>query len=183
MHLLASRQEDQFRDLQAAMITRLTDIMRNQISTLPRWPDSFERTLEQLRVDVIASSKSRFQQPEKSSLRVVQPKSASLSGDDTLSFADKYAEECATRLAESEEQRWKSLVFEVMDDREDQIAEAELKTFDWILQPPQRQQRAWSSFIDWRESGSSFYWISGKAGSGKSTMMKYLNTHDRVNAA
>ena len=99
------------------------------------------------------------------------------------SFANRYATDCAAKLAELEEERWKSLSFQVMDDREDQIAEAELKTFEWILQPPQEKQRKGSSFVEWLETGGSIYWISGKAGSGKSTMMKYLNNHHRVHQA
>lgn len=30
------------------------------------------------------------------------------------------------------------------------------------------------SIAEWLESGSGVYWISGKAGSGKSTLMKHL---------
>lgn len=83
-----------------------------------------------------------------------------------VSFADDYAEYCATKLAETEKDRWKSLAYEVMDDREDQIAEAEMKTFEWILQAPRGSQLPWSDFMQWLEAGESMYWIRGKAGSG-----------------
>ncbi|KAI4909648.1 hypothetical protein J4E90_008347 [Alternaria incomplexa] len=39
---------------------------------------------------------------------------------------------------------------------------------------PPKQDRRWSDFAEWLRSGHSLYWISGKAGSGKSTLMKYI---------
>jgi len=32
----------------------------------------------------------------------------------------------------------------------------------------------WSNFVSWLQSNSTLYWVTGKAGSGKSTLMKYL---------
>ncbi|KAH7166528.1 hypothetical protein EDB81DRAFT_853152 [Dactylonectria macrodidyma] len=58
--------------------------------------------------------------------------------------------------------------------REDDIADAYRKTFEWIFYDPKVEQNNWSSFIDWLQSDSSLYWITGKAGSGKSTLMKYI---------
>jgi hypothetical protein len=55
---------------------------------------------------------------------------------DQDSFVDEYTEEYAAKLAEMEEDQWKSLSFPVMYDREDQIADAELRTFDWIIEKP-----------------------------------------------
>jgi hypothetical protein len=164
------------------VVSELTTIIQSQIATLPQWPASIEQTLKQLRADVIANAvsataASSSKQPEKSAIRTVErPTTASIPDP----FANQYAAECATKLAEVEKERWKSLAFQVMDDREDQIAVAELKTFDWILRPPLSFQRPWSSFIEWLENGDSIYWISGKAGSGKSTMMKYLKSHPTV---
>jgi ABC-type thiamine transport system ATPase subunit len=53
-----------------------------------------------------------------------------------------------------------------MDNREERILEAHEKTFRWIFKD--------SPFKHWLESktGSNLFWISGKAGSGKSTLMK-----------
>jgi len=46
-------------------------------------------------------------------------------------------------------------------------------TYEWIFKAPE-QDRRWSDFAAWLRSGHSLYWISGKAGSGKSTLMKYI---------
>lgn len=43
--------------------------------------------------------------------------------------------------------------------------------------------RLWDDFHEWLLSESDIYWISGKAGSGKSTLVKFLATNDRTRAA
>ncbi|CAO2649187.1 Nn.00g101360.m01.CDS01 [Neocucurbitaria sp. VM-36] len=180
--LLASRQKDQFQELQSAMITSLTEVIHEQISVLPKWPHLLEELQQRLRDESMAASASRFNQPKKSAFR---KRANDTTGLDyvNLPFEVDYAVDCAFELAEFEETQWRSLWFPVMDDREDQIAVAELKTFDWVLQPPQSRKRTWNSFIEWLEEQGAIYWISGKAGSGKSTMMKYLNSHNMVKKA
>jgi len=37
----------------------------------------------------------------------------------------------------------------------------------------------WDDFRVWLMSGQGLYWINGKAGSGKSTLMDYVNRHGR----
>lgn len=41
----------------------------------------------------------------------------------------------------------------------------------------------WDSFIDWLKSGSSIFWCSGKPGSGKSTLMRYIISDPRTKSA
>ena len=73
-----------------------------------------------------------------------------------------------------------SLQFSDIRDRKDRIAEAYGETFLWIYHGPQAEHRPWASFIDWLESDSNLYWITGKAGSGKSTLMKYIYDDERT---
>lgn len=67
-----------------------------------------------------------------------------------------------------------SLVFEERTWRQEAIKEAHTRTFDWMLTDPQ------SDFCTWTQSGGSVFWVAGKAGSGKSTLMKYINEHPRT---
>lgn len=66
------------------------------------------------------------------------------------------------------------LFFRRISDRFEGIAEAYNRTFQWIYQDPISSDKPWDNFRDWLEQKSGCYWISGKARSGKSTLMKYL---------
>jgi hypothetical protein len=63
--------------------------------------------------------------------------------------------------------------FRMIDDRRDSVKEAHIRTLDWTLRPPD-SIASWSDMSKWFLSGSGIYWVCGKAGSGKSTLMKYL---------
>ncbi|KAF4965154.1 hypothetical protein FSARC_7021 [Fusarium sarcochroum] len=72
-----------------------------------------------------------------------------------------------------------SLRFDAIDNREEAITKTFDCTFQWVFDrdPQVSPQGAsmWSSFPDWLEGDSGLpYWITGKPGSGKSTMMKFI---------
>ncbi|EFX03145.1 hypothetical protein CMQ_3074 [Grosmannia clavigera kw1407] len=95
------------------------------------------------------------------------------------------------------------LKFEGMHDRHDMVAEAHEKTFRWIFnvegdgnqdmqgysaKTPYRQddatkeeaelkEEARERFLQWLSSGSGIFHISGKMGSGKSTLVNFLSDH------
>lgn len=71
------------------------------------------------------------------------------------------------------------LYFHRQDDRFEDIAEAHQKTFTWVFEN-QQPSRNRSEFLKWLQQDSGTYWISGKAGSGKSTLMKYLAQNPRL---
>lgn len=68
-----------------------------------------------------------------------------------------------------------SLQFGFMRMRHSIIKDATPKTFQWIYRH--------SAFLNWLHSQSGTYWISGKAGSGKSTLMKFLCDHAEIKKA
>lgn len=72
------------------------------------------------------------------------------------------------------------LRFPNIRDQQDRIPEAFQRTFGWIFQDDERQNREWSSFPDWLERGVGTYWITGKPGAGKSTLMKLLYADART---
>jgi hypothetical protein len=43
-----------------------------------------------------------------------------------------------------------------------------------------RRSQPWSSFVDWLEHGEGIYWVSGKPGSGKTTLMNYITSENRT---
>ncbi|KAN0093480.1 hypothetical protein V8E51_016664 [Hyaloscypha variabilis] len=68
----------------------------------------------------------------------------------------------------------RSLGYSEMQDRHRRIAEAHEQTFRWIFAKSKKEDIPWSPFTDWLQSGNGVYWINGKAGSGKSTLMRYV---------
>lgn len=59
------------------------------------------------------------------------------------------------------------------------MAEAHRQTLQWVLQPSDTEQ-PWDNLPEWLKNGSDIYWVRGKPGSGKSTLMKFLYQHSQV---
>ena len=73
-----------------------------------------------------------------------------------------------------------SLWYPSISDREDSIRDAYAKTFDWLYHDPKSTGKPWDSFVDFLQGDTGSYWITGKPGSGKSTLMKYLRNDTRT---
>ncbi|KAF5606220.1 ankyrin repeat-containing protein [Fusarium subglutinans] len=73
-----------------------------------------------------------------------------------------------SQLGELEQECLRCLYFDSLESREESIGPPLAGTFSWI----------WNSerckFVDWLKSGSGPYWITGRALSGKSTLLKYI---------
>ncbi|KAE8446926.1 hypothetical protein EG329_011557 [Mollisiaceae sp. DMI_Dod_QoI] len=61
-----------------------------------------------------------------------------------------------------------------MNERVGEVKTAYTHTFDWAFTNPK------TGFLDWLHSNKSLFWITGKPGSGKSTLMKYLLNDSRT---
>ncbi|KAL9573479.1 hypothetical protein ACKAV7_002023 [Fusarium commune] len=64
--------------------------------------------------------------------------------------------------------------------RRNQIHPSYNDTFCWILEDNDIRWESDKSFVTWLASDCQIYWISGKPGSGKSTLIKYLVDHPKV---
>ncbi|KAL8902193.1 MAG: hypothetical protein Q9207_004846 [Kuettlingeria erythrocarpa] len=81
------------------------------------------------------------------------------------------------------EQFLESLFFPEIVSRNQQIPEAFEGTCCWVFASSDDQDsktRPWSNFRNWLETERGVYWISGKPGSGKSALMKYIVNEDRT---
>jgi hypothetical protein len=88
----------------------------------------------------------------------------------------------------------RQLIFPAMHNREDSIHDAVEGTFEWILDADQSEEsaeveqdaqsdlqaRTRELYINWLREGHGIFHISGKAGSGKSTLMRLLASHPRT---
>ncbi|OCL06397.1 hypothetical protein AOQ84DRAFT_390221 [Glonium stellatum] len=72
------------------------------------------------------------------------------------------------------------LQFHGMDDRHLRISDAHKKTFEWIYDPPSTNAKPWANFKQWLECESNFYWVTGKPGAGKSTLVKHIYKDQRT---
>ena len=91
-----------------------------------------------------------------------------------------------TRQRELDEYRaqvLKSLWYAEIHTREESIADAHKTTFEWIFDDSGKGVRPWHNFVQWLESGSGIYWIQGKAGSGKSTLVSLLFQDERTKSS
>ncbi|RYP70451.1 hypothetical protein DL771_005492 [Monosporascus sp. 5C6A] len=81
----------------------------------------------------------------------------------------------------------RSLFFDSMGHREEQIPQRYAETFEWIFKEPRQASDGhplWHNFPAWLEGGSSeIYWITGKPGAGKSTLIKFVAHDERFRGA
>ncbi|KAK0613207.1 hypothetical protein B0T14DRAFT_275323 [Immersiella caudata] len=70
-----------------------------------------------------------------------------------------------------------ALLFRGMSDRREAISTSHNRTFSWIWDQQLPGQYPWDDLADWLRHGRGCYWLFGKPGSGKSTLMKYLESH------
>lgn len=77
-----------------------------------------------------------------------------------------------------------SLRYPEIYSRQERVAEAHKATFQWVYEPDGFQNSAprWYNIVHWLEKDSGIYWINGKAGSGKSTLMNFIHQNDRTSA-
>ncbi|RYP38019.1 hypothetical protein DL766_001201 [Monosporascus sp. MC13-8B] len=59
---------------------------------------------------------------------------------------------------------------------EDEVSDDELSDDGWS----NCRHVSWDSFIEWLKSDNDIYWIRGKAGSGKSTLVKFILSNPRT---
>ena len=90
----------------------------------------------------------------------------------------KLADQAQT--AEQEQRILDSLVFKSIKVRYSKIPTAHTNTFEWIFDDKASSSAKVVPFKKWLQSGSGVFWIAGKAGSGKSTLMKHLYDHQKV---
>ncbi|OAL22982.1 hypothetical protein AYO22_06890 [Fonsecaea multimorphosa] len=76
-----------------------------------------------------------------------------------------------------------NLYFQELNHRQDTIADAHAETFEWIFDSTSHIERPWNDFLAWTQDDDPLYWVLGKAGSGKSTLMNFLVQDARTRTA
>lgn len=102
---------------------------------------------------------------------------------------DRLVDRTAVQADDQSRHRFlQSLKYPDFNARRNQVLEAYSDTWNWIF-PGKVEELSdyaflsaikWDSFSDWLSSSDSIYWISGKPGSGKTTLFKYILEDQRT---
>ncbi|KAL8834112.1 MAG: hypothetical protein Q9170_003915 [Blastenia crenularia] len=82
----------------------------------------------------------------------------------------------------------KSLKFSNISERRTRIRDAHPNTFEWLFDETITKDTVSGAeriipLLEWLKTKNGVYWLSGKAGSGKSTLMKFLDGHWKTESA
>ncbi|KAF4953660.1 hypothetical protein FSARC_12345 [Fusarium sarcochroum] len=91
------------------------------------------------------------------------------SNDHMQAFIESVMEVRSTKkIVKTENAIIKTLRYDSWHIRQESICEAHRKTFKWAFE---------SKVASWLDSGDGIFWVSGKPGSGKSTLIKFIAGH------
>jgi hypothetical protein len=192
--------------LQQGKLERLSKIASQQISAIIRWvmrrvdrdrhldTDSWQRTrTEQMRrtIEARGTDSRRIRPENESRIDSLSQELASLHlllqkgsnnhdpGSRTAILSQRDVIEMRSilrQLTQAEDDMIAdkivaSLNYDSRPVRHDSVPQAHKDTFRWAFE---------SQLAEWFRSGSSTFWISGKPGSGKSTFMKFISSHQQT---
>ncbi|CAM1500670.1 Fc.00g098320.m01.CDS01 [Cosmosporella sp. VM-42] len=67
--------------------------------------------------------------------------------------------------------------------RHEKITDAHEKTFGWVFHPSGGNDQMQGQLLNWLSGNNGIFWVSGKPGSGKSTLMKFIAEHSETRIA
>ncbi|KAG6356196.1 hypothetical protein INS49_015583 [Diaporthe citri] len=85
----------------------------------------------------------------------------------------------AERTVSLDQQFLKNLAFDQLEERHMSIIKAHEDTLEWIFDPATDSTDG-RKLLQWLKLGKGIFWVSGKAGSGKSTLMKFVAGHEKT---
>lgn len=88
---------------------------------------------------------------------------------------DAILDDIERRGIQKRESILQTLNFNQLHERELAVGEAHEGTATWIFDETKP-----TKFVTWLQKSNGMYWITGKAGSGKSTLMKFLTDHPKT---
>ena len=157
----------------------------SQLATFSLKIDLSNVAQRQVLSQIESSALKQFENGEKKILEIVSSIDArradvALEGSQTRSLMQEHRnQDIDAKLASHLVER---LSFREIHARETNITTDIEDTFQWIFSNDKDALRPWSNFADWLENGDKIYWINGKAGSGKSTLMKFVADHRQTAA-
>lgn len=189
MEFVSTRQADQFSAIQKTMRETLQEFMQQNMRLGEQQDADSFHTVESSKA---ATKKARrqhrktqeraFRQIERNLTKrnlLLDPKDPQRAFEDVSAIVSEVVE-CSSKILEEDKWLLNSFRFPVMRDREENITEAERATFEWVFDKSDLADGRWDNFPQWFASEKPLYWFSGKAGSGKSTLMKHVFSHEQT---
>src|SRR3569833_1148119 len=127
--------------------------------------DTLNATVEKNQKEIMAALRRRDP-------GVQMPREAGDDEDATSASRDSRIKELKKRL-------W----FDAIPQRHSAITVAHQKTFEWIFSGQRKTAESSTTLMEWMVDGSGLYWISGRAGTGKSSLMRFLDDDPRTKEA
>ena len=127
--------------------------------------DTLNATVEKNQKEIMAALRRRDP-------GVQMPREAGDDEDATSASRDSRIKELKKRL-------W----FDAIPQRHSAITVAHQKTFEWIFSGQRKTAESNTTLMEWMVDGSGLYWISGRAGTGKSSLMRFLDDDPRTKEA
>ena len=144
--------------------SRTNAISQSQIALINERVHQNQGLLKHLKAS--QASQQHSSKPELSSMRPNEV-------DDDWSIVKSLSQLSMPPMTEPPEDVCDDLVFPEMDSRCGEVTKAHKDTFEWIFTSKHTDHK-WENFHSWLQSGDGIYWISGKPGAGKSTLMRFL---------
>jgi len=160
----------------SATLQRLVSLVQSDAAKF----EDLHQSVRQLGQGVTASGLSEDAQSQIASLLALPERISVAIGQHrllrALAFDDMYGRHDAIEHAQMETFIW--LISKDLQDRESLVNKTEAESF-WgheksLRETTRKRQEARERFTTWLRHGSGVFHISGKLGSGKSTLMKYL---------
>jgi len=173
------------RDQQAELSTILNDLQQETLKLKMNVATSIESLRHEVRVatDILESHNGATSSRLDHCLETFQKKQVIDIGEAKALSKDLNALALALKKLGNEgeilgrEQRvLRSLYFPAIPTLHNNIERAHAKTFTWIFGPTNYH----APFVDWLVRGNGTFWIQGKAGAGKSTLMKFIRGHSET---
>ncbi|KAF5668955.1 NACHT domain-containing protein [Fusarium circinatum] len=171
-----------------------TDDLQNKLQSLLQATPTSERILHDLiqtqvaivnaqisyRVDLAGASTETHVTTELASPESRLKSHADQAKDTLLTQAE--LREDKRRENEAYESLLSSFQYPDMNHRKNEIHRRHKSTFDWIFKGGvlDTTQRVRSDFVRWLKSSEGRYWISGRPGTGKSVLMKFIISDERT---
>ncbi|KAK8015165.1 hypothetical protein PG990_008461 [Apiospora arundinis] len=195
--LKTMRKSDQINELEQRLHRTQQTLTLHICSLTSIWQSTYNSQLSKLKRDQANlnfhqnSKLVQIQEEVKQLGHLLRNEASSIKNTTTLSNDITGLEDQMNRLAlarvdmEKQHAIIRSLNFESRSCRYEGITVAHEKTFQWVLKGPESldTELASGSMIEWLRHGQGIYWISGKPGSGKSTLMKFISTRDETRDA